>query len=183
MPAAGERFGDHHKPFLCLSRAGTFLRSAWPVARQFASVGARTGRARQNCFAHATGDASGMPLARSLRRGKGLRLASLPSTLRRKGCDNHKPFLWPCGEWPRTCFAIGQVRSRFAGRASCAPLRQSQCCAHGKALPQTRAVAGTADEREELRPILSRRVACERWEPRTSPFPVKGDAGSGGKVW
>ena len=38
--------------------AGSLCGSAWPVARQFPNLGARTGRARQNCCAQAKGQAT-----------------------------------------------------------------------------------------------------------------------------
>ena len=90
------------------------LRCAWPVAQQFTSVGARTGRARQNRFAQAKVGANGFPFARSLGRThcqwlRRLRLHAPPMA------EPLAPRL--CGEWQSNRFANGLVRSNFAVRA------------------------------------------------------------------
>ena len=49
--------------------AGSLCGSAWPCAKQFTNLGARTGRARQNCCAQAKGPANVKPFAGGPRAG------------------------------------------------------------------------------------------------------------------
>ena len=67
-PLAVGKVSDFHKPFLPLARGRRVFGSALPVAKQFSSFGARTGRARQNRFAQAKVKVNDFPLAGSLGR-------------------------------------------------------------------------------------------------------------------
>ena len=147
MPFTGERFAfgrerpsDSRKPFSALPVAGASLEALCHVRSICFSFGVRTGRARQDCFAQATGDANGMPLARSLRWG---RVCASPHF--RRLCGERVVIITnlssgPAVNGPALALPLASRGAVLQGAPRARPNGKANACAHGKALPKTRAV-------------------------------------------
>ncbi len=135
-PLVRERHAQSAGPFAIRARGQRVFGSALPCAKLSPAFGARTGRALQDCCAHAKGEANEVPMVAE---PGACALCQWLSRLRFHALLATKP-LAPrsCHEWQSDRFAIGLARSSLAVRAPCAHPRRSNGKVLGQALPKTR---------------------------------------------